>query len=290
MELMGIATECLAVVEAMNYTADTRDEFGVEAGEPIDKDLEQLYGMALALLSKEITDVSRLVWISPEMVDLVTRAAASLPPYVFHPSVLPWPSAIVVCAKPVFSVPDRFGVPHSLVVFQWYTANPSNLALIVNGLSYTRDGLVPSLVTTLRDGSEWGDLRGGHINQLATDEFNIAEIAQFMCAMWLLVQQRVAVTRQARASRADRRRWDRIEAGPIPETTVIELRRPVTQSGEREDPGFVEWSRRWIVDGHWRNQYHPSTGERVPTWIAPYIKDPEDKPLVVQRKINAWVR
>jgi hypothetical protein len=41
----------------------------------------------------------------------------------------------------------------------------------------------------------------------------------------------------------------------------------------------VDWSCRWMVRGHWRNQYHPSIQRHDPLWIMEYVKGPEGKPL-----------
>lgn len=41
----------------------------------------------------------------------------------------------------------------------------------------------------------------------------------------------------------------------------------------------IEWSHKWLVCGHHRNQYYPSTQEHKLVWISPYVKGPEDKPL-----------
>lgn len=59
---------------------------------------------------------------------------------------------------------------------------------------------------------------------------------------------------------------------------VVTLRRRATPMNTLHE---VEWNHRWAVRGHWRNQYLPSTKGHSLTWIAPYLKGPEDKPLVV---------
>lgn len=61
--------------------------------------------------------------------------------------------------------------------------------------------------------------------------------------------------------------------------TVVTLRRPKgIPSGEAN---HVDWHQRWIVSGHWRWQpYGDGTVRQI--WIAPYVKGPEDKPLVVR--------
>lgn len=41
----------------------------------------------------------------------------------------------------------------------------------------------------------------------------------------------------------------------------------------------VERTSRWYVRGHWRNQWHPSTGTHEPQWIWAHIKGNPDAPL-----------
>jgi hypothetical protein len=45
------------------------------------------------------------------------------------------------------------------------------------------------------------------------------------------------------------------------------------------DGGKVDWQWQWTVRGHWRNQFHPSTGLHSPTFIEAYLKGPESAPL-----------
>jgi hypothetical protein len=61
--------------------------------------------------------------------------------------------------------------------------------------------------------------------------------------------------------------------------TVITLRRPKQHPGDEHHP--VEWTHRWITSGHWRWQpYGDGTVRQI--WIAPYVKGPADKPLLVR--------
>lgn len=42
-----------------------------------------------------------------------------------------------------------------------------------------------------------------------------------------------------------------------------------------------------IVSGHWREQpCGPNHGERRRQWIAPYVKGPRDKPLVLKDTVR----
>jgi hypothetical protein len=97
---------------------------------------------------------------------------------------------------------------------------------------------------------------------------------------WRLMSQLVMtpepLPRQARRQRQRAQRIDTVK--------VLKLRRYRHQH-EHEGPG-VEYSHRFIVEGHWRNQpYGPRDNpEYKQIWIAPYVKGPEDKPLVVKKR------
>jgi hypothetical protein len=41
-----------------------------------------------------------------------------------------------------------------------------------------------------------------------------------------------------------------------------------------------------VVRGHWRNQWYPSLNARRPLWIAPYLKGPDDAPLLGGEKVT----
>jgi hypothetical protein len=60
---------------------------------------------------------------------------------------------------------------------------------------------------------------------------------------------------------------------------VITLRRE--RSKDDAEPKEVNWTRRWITSGHWRNQWYPSLGVHRQIWINEYVKGPDDKPLVL---------
>lgn len=71
-------------------------------------------------------------------------------------------------------------------------------------------------------------------------------------------------------------------------------RRRYASEAEREKEAR-EYSHRWIVRGHMRNQPVGSRssegGQRHKRiWIAPYIKGPENKPLIVKDRVQVWRR
>lgn len=65
--------------------------------------------------------------------------------------------------------------------------------------------------------------------------------------------------------------------------SVIMLRRRSDRGNEATE---VQWSHRWLVRGHWRNQWYSSLKEHRLVYINPHIKGPEDKPFVMHDKVN----
>ena len=67
---------------------------------------------------------------------------------------------------------------------------------------------------------------------------------------------------------------------------VISLSTGASTSERPAGTGSIEWQKHWMVRGHWRLQAHgPNRSLRRPTWIDPYVKGPEDKPLDVRPTI-----
>jgi hypothetical protein len=65
------------------------------------------------------------------------------------------------------------------------------------------------------------------------------------------------------------------------DVVVVRLRRERTPSEQLG--GTANYSCRFMVSGHWRNQWHPSTGQHRQTWVSPYVKGPADKPFKPKR-------
>jgi hypothetical protein len=106
-------------------------------------------------------------------------------------------------------------------------------------------------------------------------------IEQHVQCLWRLMQQTITTHTQFRATRPVRRRYERAKVDERA-ITVIQLRRPNTPAaGEHRD---VEWSHRWLVAGHWRNQWYPTLKLHRQIWISPYVKGPEDAPLQVRKE------
>ncbi len=112
-------------------------------------------------------------------------------------------------------------------------------------------------------------------------EASICLACRFFLAGCVWLQQRIITTTGGHVERHRRKQLAREHNAPLPsDVKIIQLRRaesvPHESSWQNES---VEWSCRWIVNGHWRNQ--PYKDERKLIYILPYVKGPDDKPLKV---------
>jgi hypothetical protein len=124
---------------------------------------------------------------------------------------------------------------------------------------------------------------------------NPTNIVRILHAYWLLMSQTIVEQSKEKGDRAQRRRLER-ENCPT-EVVVIQFRKRkyYNERGEEtEESKKIDWSHRWLVGGHWRWQPYKdpvSKGEiKKRIWINPYVKGPEDKPLVMKDKVYVLAR
>jgi hypothetical protein len=128
-----------------------------------------------------------------------------------------------------------------------------------------------SLAQGERPDLDWNSVQTGLV--LDTGRLLLAGLA------WL--QQRILCMSSGHIERHRRKQMAREYDAPMPsDVKVIQLRRTESQSRPPSEGGeAVDWSCRWIVNGHWRNQ--PYKDERKLIYIMPFVKGPDDKPLKV---------
>lgn len=112
--------------------------------------------------------------------------------------------------------------------------------------------------------------------------------AAVMATFALARQGNVAEQDEQVVPRPERRRHK--HAGlPEPRTVrILRLRRGVAaQARAAAGAGGAgrEYRHRWVVRGHWRNQFYPSIAAHRPKWIAPYLAGPADAPLLGGDKV-----
>lgn len=131
------------------------------------------------------------------------------------------------------------------------------------------------------------------------EDMEATNLIRHMHALWLMLNQTITVTSDEHPERHARKRA--IKKGIPSKVTLIHLRRAVYPHRE-EGESLVEWSHRWPVRGHWAwracSDKHPQAVQGAPVkggvgvrvYIAPYIKGPDDKPLVLTQKVFSLER
>jgi hypothetical protein len=272
-------------------------------------------------------DRASTYWVSKAMCELTEQAAKKLQPEALHETSLPTLSGFVWFDQLVHSLDINLqyvncrAVMWSPTTVRYAPGNVEMPGIMLSFYSDTRDigkdemlarypkraeqGM-PKLVLMHSEpwvfGEDWSkhedaarQAAGEILGEEAPEDWvsSMAYMSRFMFTMWKLIQMPIAVRGVDRPDRASARRMER--SGVLlkeQEVRVVTLRktRPHKTDSEEGDQDAVEWSHRWLVDSHWRWQWYPSRNRHEQILISPYIKGPEDKPLVLKDKVYAWRR
>jgi hypothetical protein len=155
----------------------------------------------------------------------------------------------------------------------------------------------PELTAKLRSGSEnWGVAHATSIplrymsdqREMTGEGDKDASWLLFWRVMQKLMAEKIVQSDRQHPGRPARRDAQRFKMPP-PLLRVIELRRRRSSGdGEGHSNGQREYTHRWIVQGHWRNQPYKD-GYRQ-KYIGSYVKGPEDLELIVKQRVWNWDR
>lgn len=134
---------------------------------------------------------------------------------------------------------------------------------------------------------DFGDVEGLDDPVITVNDAPHLDSGKPLIATWVLMQQSIT---QAETTHPDRHQRRMAAKQGIPSELIIVRLRRVEHPTRSDSDEPVPWSHRWLVGGHWRQQFYPSDRTNRPIWINPYVKGPESKPLVVKEKVTAWVR
>lgn len=245
-------------------------------------------------------------WVAPDMVALVNGAFETMPDEEVLLEEPPAPHGILLMGQPFTQQcsDPGCGEEHPFIGFHW---RPAHRVLPANEHSDEQhdDGLLFTWVApTSAEERQWmgntpfspansaifipagRQLNTSYSVEIGAMSAQSAQLCKYARAMWTLMQQPLAATTEAKPYRALRRRLEKEGHPPAP-VVVVKLRRRLTQTSNGEG-NPVDWSHRWVVRGHWRNQWHPRLQQHRATWISEHVKGPEDKPLVVKDKAILW--
>lgn len=241
-------------------------------------------------LSRHLTGASPYYW-EWGPCSLVQSASRSLRGWSFYPDCLPTSKGFMWFERPFpitghpycselqalsWAYPSRT-LAGAVDIVGWFEWIPHEISLPV-----------PCLISVWPTGDtiEQQLTFGGAVNQRGEsveDKFEDKVIRDLLnttfAASMAFLGQRILVTRSERPDRASRRRLER--EAPLHDSVVrvVELRKKEVRDRPDGDSEPVDWHCRWLVSGHWRQQWFPALQRHQPVWITPYVKGPEDKPL-----------
>lgn len=258
----------------------------------------------LASVEMERLADATLFHVTAPMVELAQVAGRSMPGFALAPEDIPARFGFMFFESPVVARDDSGGA--SYVAASW--------GPIVSGTSSPSKGVWVNWYfdVAASDQSFWEEIpkwfAKQEIGRLGLDlemvlpfgEFQFAgaetesetygvepDLFRTLKTTWVLMAQPIATVSDAHYDRAARRQMKR--AGREPEQVrVIALRRALGANGDGDTDR--EYRHRWIVRGHWRQQWYPSRGVNRPIWIAPHIKGPDAAPLLGGEKVYALKR
>lgn len=286
------------------------------------KDVEEWGAVSGMRMAKDIRDQlneATTYYVADEMMDLVVAAGTTVPSTPFELDELPSLSGYVELSRPLI-VEDTAGQNVTARAFSWHIEETTYVndqgvpeedaeSLLVVFYSCTDDveqdvGL-QKMIETHPDA--WAGMPWYHVIHWIPFQFgkdwspiaedpppgNILSWLAFVKTFFLLVDQEIATVTKTYPDRGTARRLKR--EGKPPEygqIEVIALRHahPINENTQISEEDDVHWSHRWMVSGHWRNQWYPKTKKNKPLWIQAHIKGPEDKPLIITDKVFVWKR
>lgn len=216
-------------------------------------------------------------WVSNDLCEVVDVARTSMPVHHLDLNDVPQTHGIAFFGKALSALVDHRQESGVVGAMAW-VGSTGGMTISVWALGQADKRFWFELGAVLWP---WGTRSDD--NQAS--ESTIEDCHRLSCLWALATEPRVTTSTQLPVRPVERRRAAR--AGwPISPIVTIDLRRPATSSGGSQE-GDRSYSHRWIVRGHWRQQpVGPGGTQRRPTYIAPHIKGPGDKPLVVKPTVG----
>jgi hypothetical protein len=277
---------------ATRRTRSRLDEIPVDIRAQVKQSLRVFDGLAMGLAHCEP------IYLAPGPIELIVAGSVSLPEWPLRHVDLPVPHAFIHLSWPLPLIDERHP---GLVLYA--------ISYYLTHFETGPDRMIPNSSFNQATGIQicW-HLKGRGINNLdemfSTWRFGVLSphsfpvaiqepeldtyLIRFFRSCLAFMQQRILVKERASGDRASRKQSE--HAGFAERPCLIILLRKAKTSASSEI-GAPEWSCRWYVSGHWRQQaYGKKRINRRPTWVSPYIKGPEDKPIRASKRLFAVVR
>jgi hypothetical protein len=238
-------------------------------------------------------------FVAPDVCALIEHAAPQMPDWVLTEDDLPASGGLIVFANSIETEGSEVDtdVPYWVNAISYMILQDDTSRIVMfddweasarvdgrPGWKWTSAGRHHWVIGTHVDDFERGAVRES--NTLDGFRAQSAAMRRRIACLWALAKTpRLIEHSELTEPRASRRRAER--AGVTFPFVLYDVR-PTEYTGTA--PGGerpTDWSHRWIVGGHWRQQPHGPGGTlRRPTWIAPHLKGPDDKPLVLKDRVG----
>jgi hypothetical protein len=109
--------------------------------------------------------------------------------------------------------------------------------------------------------------------------FDDRDATRLMFAFFAFIRQKIPALAPVRLPRASQRRMARAPVASDPLVRVVRLRAREKPKDDARGEQAVDWSCRWLVRPHWRNQWYPKEQTHRPVLVPLYVKGPDNKPL-----------
>lgn len=262
-----------------------------------DTELRRGEGRAGALLTA--LRMAELLHVSGDMCQVVAAAAESMPWHRIGREHLPAEQGLLVWDTPPATIDTpELAAQLPLRGCVWTIGHVGGRLGVLAGYCTGAADLSAALVTAGADpGPGWvgtvppllvavyaGIPLGADVEELrrAFDDTtgDLEPASRVLVTTWLLMAQPIAVEATERIDRAGARQLARAGSAPAQPVRVIHLRRATRpRAGETDEPGRL-YRHRWVVRGHWRQQWYPSRDQHVPIWITAHIAGPDGAPLL----------
>lgn len=219
-------------------------------------------------------------YVTATMTDVLEMASLDVPAFDLAPYDLMTPNGFVLFDRTLVGLPllddqpriDEVGIDG--IMWTMDPAVDDKVMIATFGLA-GRPANTPAFATmppwhTVRFGRPW-------------DQSGSVVVTVF-AAFWRLIQQPFVSRISETLDRGSQRRLARGAVLPAT-TTMITIRKSPSRHADGGEGGPVDWQHRWLVRGHWRQQWYPSQQRHAPLFIPPYVKGPDDKPFEAKGRI-----
>lgn len=242
------------------------------------------------------------IYVEPEMMTVVHHAVEGFKPEPLQATDLITQTGFLYLPEPMVMA-DVHGRTVSTRAFLWAPLTARVRVAGKDEVGEPTDGILLATLHRVGDRDDYSFEKGdpkahgltpdtmllGHVTPWlfgeaheSAGEGDIHPVLHLLQTLWRLMAQTITMKVDTRGPRDARKRAYR--AGfPERNLTVVRLRRPRQESDPDREVNEVPWSHRWLVSGHWRNQFFPSLGIHRQIWISPFIKGPADLPLEIRR-------